>query len=473
MKSKLVTKKLFVCVLSVLMLVMMCSVAVSAAGKSYTLTVEGNGDRIITGGIAKNEGGHISNFGDGATVTIVGVDLTDIGAVTIVGNSGAANGVNVEMRLNNETGKLLGTFTASDLPADGWGKTPWDLSTIEIDGVTGFQTICLVSVGGGMNMTAMKFEVKAVEEPPVEALTKGTVSVQDFGSRLTAGGIAKNEGEYVSSFGDGATVTIKGVDLTGVGSMTIVGNSGAANGINVEVRLDNENGKLLGTFTASDLPADGWGKAPWELSTIEIEEVSGAQTLCLVSVGGGMNMTAMKFAAKAVEEAPLDLFAEGGVSVKDFGGRLTAGGIAKNEGEYVSSFGDGATVTIKDIDLTGVGSMTIVGNSGAANGVTVEVRLDNENGKLLGTFTASDLPADGWGKAPWDLSTIEIEEVSGVHTICLVSVGGGMNMTAMKFAEESASTGDISAQFMMLLLVMPVAMVACMVTLKKKKDSYC
>ena len=116
MKSKLVMKKLFVCVLSVLMLVMMCSVGVAAAGQSYTLTVEGLGDRIITGGIAKNEGGHISNFGDGATVTIVGVDLTDIGAVTIVGNSGAANGVKVEMRLDNETGTLLGTFTASGSP---------------------------------------------------------------------------------------------------------------------------------------------------------------------------------------------------------------------------------------------------------------------------------------------------------------------------------------------------------------------
>lgn len=304
MKSKLVMKKLFVCVLSVLMLVMMCGVGASAAGQSYTLTVEGLGDRIITGGIAKNEGGHISNFGDGATVTIVGVDLTDIGAVTIVGNSGAENGVKVEMRLDNENGTLLGTFTATGLPADGWGKTPWDLSTIEIEGVTGFQTICLVSVGGGMNMTAMKFEAKAVEEPPVEALAKGTVSVQDFGSRLTAGGIAKNEGEYVSSFGDGATVTIKGVDLTGVGSMTIVGNSGAANGVTVEVHLDDANGKLIGTFTATGLPEDGWGKAPWDLATIEIEEISGAQTICLVSVGGGMNMTAMKFAAKAEEEVP-------------------------------------------------------------------------------------------------------------------------------------------------------------------------
>ena len=47
MKSKLVMKKLFVCVLSVLMLVMMCGVGASAAGQSYTLTVEGLGDRII------------------------------------------------------------------------------------------------------------------------------------------------------------------------------------------------------------------------------------------------------------------------------------------------------------------------------------------------------------------------------------------------------------------------------------------
>ncbi len=473
MKSKLVMKKLFACVLSVLMLVMLCSVGVFAAGESYTLTVEGLGDRIITGGIAKNEGGHISNFGDGATVTIVGVDLTNIGAVTIVGNSGAANGVKVEMRLDSEVGQLLGTFTADGLPEDGWGKTPWDLSTIEIAEVSGVQTICLVSVGGGMNMTAMKFEAKAVEEAPVEALAMGTVSVKDFGGRLTAGGIAKNEGEYVSSFGDGATVTIKGIDLTGVGTATIVGNSGAANGVKVEMRLDDANGKLIGTFTADGLPEDGWGKAPWDLSTIEIEEVSGVQTICLVSVGGGMNMTAMKFAAKAVEEAPLDIFAEGGVSVKDFGGRLTAGGIAKNEGEYVSSFGDGATVTIADIDLTDVTSMTIVGNSGAGNGVKVEVRLGDANGKLIGTFTADGLPEDGWGKAPWELSTIEIEEVSGVQTICLVSVGGGMNMTAMKFAAQAPSMGDATGYFMMALMVLPVAMVACMVVLKKKQESFC
>ena len=117
--------------------------------------------------------------------------------------------------------------------------------------------------------------------------------------------------------------------------------------------------------------------------------------------------------------------------------------------------------------------MTIVGNSGAANGVTVEVHLDDANGKLIGTFTATGLPEDGWGKAPWDLSTIDIEEVSGVHTICLVSVGGGMNMTAMKFAESVPPTGDISGHFMMVLMALSVAAVAGMVVLKKKQDSFC
>jgi beta-xylosidase len=88
-------------------------------------------------------------------------------------------------------------------------------------------------------------------------------------------------------------------------------------------------------------------------------------------------------------------------------------------GVYVSQINNGDYLVVRSVDF-GKGAKTFVANvASASQGGQIEVRLDNPDGKLLGTIDVNNTGA--WGK--WSTVKGKVKKTTGVHDVCLVFKG--------------------------------------------------
>lgn len=90
-------------------------------------------------------------------------------------------------------------------------------------------------------------------------------------------------------------------------------------------------------------------------------------------------------------------------------------------GVFVTAMKDGSYIRVRDVDFREVGASKFTARIGTTHNdpVSLEVYLDSMDGKLLGTIK---LPRTG-GSDRWQLRTIDIPKVTGVHDLYFVVKG--------------------------------------------------
>ena len=93
----------------------------------------------------------------------------------------------------------------------------------------------------------------------------------------------------------------------------------------------------------------------------------------------------------------------------------------KEVGVFINAMKDGAYTKINGVDfgLNGASKLTARVGTTHNGGVTMEVRIDNKDGKLLATI---NVPITG-GDNRWSLVTADIATVTGVHDLYFVFKG--------------------------------------------------
>lgn len=93
----------------------------------------------------------------------------------------------------------------------------------------------------------------------------------------------------------------------------------------------------------------------------------------------------------------------------------------KEVGVFVNAMENGAYTKVKNVDFRKHGPSKFTARIGTTHnsGVTMEVRLNNKEGQLLGTI---DVPRTG-GSDRWALVTMDMPKVTGVHDVCFVFKG--------------------------------------------------
>ena len=90
-------------------------------------------------------------------------------------------------------------------------------------------------------------------------------------------------------------------------------------------------------------------------------------------------------------------------------------------GVFVTAMKDGSYIRVRDVDFGTNGATKFTARLGTTHNdpVRLEVRLGGVDGELLGTIK---VPRTG-GSDRWDLRTIDISKVTGVHDLCFVVKG--------------------------------------------------
>jgi beta-xylosidase len=100
-------------------------------------------------------------------------------------------------------------------------------------------------------------------------------------------------------------------------------------------------------------------------------------------------------------------------------------------GVFINAMQDGAYTKVKNIDFRDNGASKFTARLGTVHNkdVTMEIRLDALDGKLLGTIKT---PCTG-GSDRWALITIDIEKVTGIHDLYFVFKGKSLYLDWWKF----------------------------------------
>ena len=90
-------------------------------------------------------------------------------------------------------------------------------------------------------------------------------------------------------------------------------------------------------------------------------------------------------------------------------------------GVFVTAMKNGSYTCVRGVDFKATGATTFSARIGTTHNdpVNLEIRLDGVDGQLIGTMK---VPRTG-GSDRWDLRTIDITKVTGVHDLYFVVKG--------------------------------------------------
>lgn len=255
-----------------------------------------------------------------------------------------------------------------------------------------------------------------------------------------------------------SVMKLEGVDFGDLGPQTAYLRAGSGNetGFTMEVRLDAVDGTLLGTFSLAGPTSSGWDACDTVEAEFEVSaDVTGVHTLYFVNTMGAMNFFGVHFDEKEsdVERGQLDAYSADEMRVPWFGigvDWLPGSGLnllsletpeLQNDGYNVTGVTTGSVMKLESVEFGSKGPQTayLRGACGEASGFTMEVRLDAQDGPLLGTFSRTTAADWGWSvddtqpMAQFDITL----DVTGTHTLYFINTSGAMNFFGVHFDERA------------------------------------
>jgi uncharacterized protein (TIGR03790 family) len=225
----------------------------------------GKTDGISTGN--SSEGGmDLGNIANGSYVYYKGVDLAGMNTFRARVAS-ASTGGNIQIRLDSQTGTVIGTCSA---PATGgWQK--WVTESCSVTATAGTHNLYLTFEGQGQTLFNLEWFALI---PSIRATSYNKVSGQVQPETCSEGN------QDLGFITNGSYAVYKQIDLTAKTHMA-ARTASAGEGGNIEVHLDSPTGTLVGTCVA---PLTGSWQS-WATQTCALGTTSGTHDIYLVFTG--------------------------------------------------------------------------------------------------------------------------------------------------------------------------------------------
>jgi len=360
---------------------------------------------------ACSEGGRdVAYIQNGSYLLYHTIDFTDV--TTFVARVASnTQGGQIQLRLDNPNGALIGT--ASVASTGSWWA--WRTVTCSIIPTNGIHDVYLVFTGGPGNLFNLEW-LSFYAEPSVTLAT-------DY-SAMNGGITTENSTEKQYELGNilnNSYTSYRNVDLGGK-NIFYARVATPVFGGNIEVRMDNPNGLLLGTCV---VPWTG-GWQSWKTVSCALKQESGLHNLYLVYTGIGLTGL-FNFEWFAFEMPPLDSIeatrmnsASPGIKIENCA-----------EGGYdLTSFSNGSYVAYNDVNMTGLTSFTARTASCDAEGGELQVHLDSPTGPLVGACKVLITPA--WQS--WTNESCNLIPSNGFHNLYLVYSGDTFNLKSFQLS---------------------------------------
>ncbi|WP_084326026.1 glycoside hydrolase family 43 protein [Lacrimispora aerotolerans] len=249
-------------------------------------------------------------------------------------------------------------------------------------------------------------------------------------------------GMDVCNIENGDWIKVKGVDF-GSGAASFEARvASATNGGNIEIRLDSETGKLVGTCAVSS--TGGW--QTWTTKTCNVSGATGVHDLYLKFTGGSgflFNINWWKFTGTGVTPTPGETSAFSQIEAESYNNQSGIQTESCSEGgEDVGYIENGDYVVYKNIDFGNGAERFKARVASSSSGGNIEIRLDSLTGPLVGTCRVTG--TGGW--QTWADAMCSVNGVSGKHDLYLKFTGGSgylFNLNWFKFTGGGVTAGDI------------------------------
>ncbi len=246
-------------------------------------------------------------------------------------------------------------------------------------------------------------------------------------------------GMDVCNIENGDWIKVKGVDF-GSGAASFEARvASATNGGNIELRLDSENGKLVGTCAVTG--TGGW--QTWITKTCNVSGATGVHDLYLKFTGGSgylFNFNWWKFTGTGVTPGQTSAFSQ--IEAESYNNQSGIQTESCSEGgEDVGYIENGDYAVYNNIDFGNGAESFHARVASSTNGGNIEIRLDSLTGPLAGICPVAG--TGGW--QTWADATCNVSGVSGKHDLYLKFTGGSgylFNLNWFKFTGGSVTAGD-------------------------------
>jgi arabinoxylan arabinofuranohydrolase len=282
-----------------------------------------------------SEGGmNVANIENGDYIKVKGVDFGSGASSFEARVASANNGGKIELRLDSETGTLIGTLEVSG--TGGWQT--WTTKSCTVSGAKGKHDLYLKFTGGSgylFNVNWWKFnsdsESPTITVPPTATIPP-TPTISPTGKRnayakieaesydsVTATNLrtvdGANGGSAIGYINNGDYVVYEGVNF-GTGATTFKALVADTMTANVELRLNSPTGKLIGTLQVTS--TGDWSK--YEEQTCNVDKVSGVYDLYLV-FSNSVNVDSFTFEGGTIQQDQIlgDLNGDKEINSIDFG----------------------------------------------------------------------------------------------------------------------------------------------------------
>ncbi|MDF2541741.1 MAG: hypothetical protein K0S47_1459 [Herbinix sp.] len=189
-----------------------------------------------------------------------------------------ANGGNIEVRLDSPTGTLVGTCAVAN--TGNWQN--WVTKSCTISGATGVHNLYLKFTGGAgnlFNLNWFKFYTGK------SAFTQIAASSYDNQFGIQKEGCSEG-GENVAFVDNNDYIVFNNINFGSGASSFEARVASAANGGNIEIRLDSATGTLVGTCSVTN--TGDWQN--WVTKSCSVNGATGVHTLYLKFTGGTGNL---------------------------------------------------------------------------------------------------------------------------------------------------------------------------------------
>jgi hypothetical protein len=242
-----------------------------------------------------SEGGmNVSNIENGDWIKVKGVDFGSGAASFEARVASATNGGNIEIRLDSENGKLVGTCAVSN--TGGWQN--WITKSCNVSGATGVHDLYLKFTGGSgsiFNFNWWKFTRTGETPPSGQTSAFSQIEAESYN---TQSGIQTENcsegGKNVGYIENGDYVVYNNIDFGNGAESFKARVACSSGGGNIEIRLDSLTGALVGTCPV--VGTGGW--QTWADAMCSVNGVSGKHDLYLKFTGGSgylFNLNWFKF----------------------------------------------------------------------------------------------------------------------------------------------------------------------------------
>ena len=369
------------------------------AGNSLSRSFEFETATAVSG-VALNSRGYTScDDQDWIRIPYVnlGIDAKSLSILLSVAPGSA--GQFIDIRMDSQSGPVIGTLTTAS-------TGDWDAyryQSVNLTGASGVHDLYFVFRGTSSVANVDAFTLNIIGPPAGEVVER--IEAEAFTD--SRGVVIATTGTFIGSLDTNDWVRYDAVDF-GIAGSRIAFNIGtplAHAGHLIEARIDSTTGPLIGTMRCMSTGS----YAIRRVQNMALASVSGVHDLYLV-FRGGSGVGDLDY---------LEVSSQEGYSF-DAGDPDDQSGVSL-AGDALASLDDDDWVTYEDVWM-GAGVEHIgfeLAVDSASAGQTIEIRLGNPAGTLLGTLTT--VSTGGWNVFAPQSATIT--PVSGMQTLCLVFKG--------------------------------------------------